>query len=113
LGYVVLYALDAALGGYDPHYTSDGRNQYTSGLLVHDCIMWQPRFGCYYNDYRYDAIGIAFYPLIRLDRDFVHKTHRIADADFPKWCESLTDNQIHPNYRSDWQSWKREKPPKQ
>ena len=51
---VGLYFIDAAFGGYDPYFTSDERSQYTSGLLMHDCIMWQPRFGSYYNEYRHD-----------------------------------------------------------
>ena len=109
VGYVSLYLLDAAFGGYDPNYTSDGRSRYSSGLLMHDCIMWQPRFGCYYNEYRHDFIGLAFYPLIQLDHRFVHKTHSLADNDLPLWWKSLTVTQIHPDYRSDYQSWKKEK----
>jgi hypothetical protein len=107
--YLGLYLFDAAFGGYDPHYNSDGRSRYTFGLLVHDCIMWQPRIGCYYNEYKHDSVGIIFYPLIQLDHSFFHKTHSLADGDFPKWWESLTDAQIHPTYRGEYQSWRKEK----
>ncbi|MFO1477408.1 MAG: hypothetical protein U1F98_12230 [Verrucomicrobiota bacterium] len=104
--YLGLYMLDATLGGYDPNYTSDGRSRYTFGLLVHDCIMWQPRFGSYYNEYRHDFIGIAFYPLLQLDHRYIHKTHSVGDDDFPKWWESLADTDIHPIYRADYRRWK-------
>src|SRR5262249_44486038 len=100
--YFGLYFLNAVFGGYDPHYTSDGRNQYGSGLLMHDCIMWQPRFGYYYNEYRFNLIGLLCYPLLQLDQRFVHRTHSVGDGDFPKWLASVTDSDIHPVYRKDW-----------
>jgi hypothetical protein len=106
VGYFGLYFLDAAFGGYDPYFTSDGRSRYSSGLLMHDCIMWQPRFGSYYNEYRHDFIGLAFYPLLWIDGQFVHKTHSIADDSFPKWWESLKAADIHPLYRADYERWK-------
>ena len=104
--YFGLYFLNAAFGGYDPYYTSDGRNRYGGGMLVHDCIMWQPRFGAYYNEYRHDFVGIAFYPILQLDHLYVHKTHSVGDNDFPKWWESLVAADIHPKYRSDYERWK-------
>ena len=106
VGYVGLYFLDAAFGGYDPYFASDGRSQYSGGMLMHDCIMWQPRFGRYYNEYRHDFIGLASYPLFWLDHRFNHKTHSIADDDFPKWWEGLADADIHPIYRADYRRWK-------
>lgn len=111
-GYVGCYLLNAAFGGYDPHYTSDGRSRYEGSLFMHDCIMWQPRFGSYYNEYRHDFIGLVFYPLLQLDHRLFHKTHSIADDDFPKWWKGLTDADIHPAYRSDYQTWKIGKPKK-
>ena len=104
--YFFLYLLNSAAGGYDPHYTSDDRNRYGGGMLAHDCIMWQPRFGSYYNAYRHDFIGIAFYPLLQLDHLYIHKTHSIRDDDFPKWWESLLAADIHPKYRGDYERWK-------
>jgi hypothetical protein len=104
--YFVLYFLNAAFGGYDPYYTSDGRSRYGGGMLMHDCIMWQPRFGSYHNEYRHDFIGLAFYPLLQLDHRFIHKTHSIGDDDFPKWWESLAVGDIHPSYRSDFARWR-------
>lgn len=104
--YVALYLINTALGGYDPYYTSDGRNRYNSGLLVHDCIMWQPRFGTYYNEYRRDALGLAFSPLMRLDQRYFHRTHSMLDDDFQRWWLSLTDSDIHPRYRADYRRWK-------
>jgi hypothetical protein len=89
-----------------PYYTSDGRSRYDGGMLVHDCIMWQPRFGSYYNEYRHDFIGIAFYPLLQLDHRCIHKTHSVGDDDFPKWWESLVATDIHPIYRADYRRWK-------
>ncbi len=105
-GYFGLYFLDAAIGGYDPYFTSDGRSRYSGGLLMHDCVMWQPRFGSYYNKYRHDFTGLAFYPLLWLDHRFIHKTHSISDDDFPKWWVSLADSDIHPIYRADYSRWK-------
>jgi len=106
VGYVGFYFLDTVLGGYDPYFTSDGRNRYSGGLPMNDCIMWQPRFGCYSNEYRHDFVGLLFYPLLWLDHHFIHKTHSIADADFPKWWEGLADADIHPDYRPDYKRWK-------
>jgi len=103
--YFGMYLLDAAFGGYDPNYTSDGRLRYGSGMLVHDCVMWQPRFGSYYNEYRHDFVGIIFYPLLQLDHRYIHKTHSIWDVDFPKWWESVVVADIHPEYRSDYTRW--------
>ncbi len=104
--YFGLYLLDAAFGGYDPYYTSDGRLSYGGGILMHDCIMWQPSFGSYYNEYQHDFIGIAFYPLLQLDHRYIHKTHSVIDDDFPKWWESLAAMDIHPKYRNDYTRWK-------
>ena len=106
IGYVALYSLDAAFGGYDPYFTSDGRLSYRGVILVHNCIMWQPRLGSYYNEYRHDFIGVAFYPLLQLDRRCIHRTHSIGDNDFPKWWKSLAATDIHPEYRSDYTWWK-------
>lgn len=106
VGYVGLYFLDAAFGGYDPNFTSDGRSQYHGGLLMHDCIMWEPRFGSYYNESQHDFIGLTFYPLLWLDHRLIHATHSIADDDFQKWWKSLTDADIHPIYRADYRRWK-------
>src|SRR4051794_41963955 len=103
--YFGLYLLNATFGGYDPYYTSDGRSRYPGGLLMHDCIMWQPRFGNYYNEYRHDFGGLTFYPLLWIDGQLVHKTHSIADDSFPKWWESLTAADIHPRYRADFVRW--------
>jgi hypothetical protein len=110
--YVVLYFINAGFGGYDPYYTSDGRRRYDGGPLVHDCLMWQPRFGSYYNEGRHDLVGLTFYPLLQLDHRFIHKTHSIADGDFLNWWASVTVADIHPRYRSDYLSWQREKPKK-
>jgi hypothetical protein len=106
IAYLGVYFLNAAFGGYDPYYTSDGRRRYESGLLLHDCIMWQPRLGSYYNEYRYDLIGIAFYPLLQLDHHYIHKTHSTFDDDFAKWSESMTATDIHPKYRREYVKWK-------
>jgi len=100
--YIGLYFLDAAFGGYDPAFASDGRRRYPGGVLMHDCIIWQPRFGSYYNEYRHDFIGMAFYPLLQLDHRYIHKTHSVFDDDFPKWCGHLAATEIHPTYRSDY-----------
>ncbi len=110
--YLGLYVVNAAFGGYDPYYTSDGRRRYESGLLMHDCIMWQPRFGYYYNVYRHDFVGLVFCPLLRLDHRYIHKTHSIADDDFPNWWAGVTEADIHPANRSDFQSWGMEEPKK-
>src|SRR5678815_5488498 len=89
VGYFGLYLLNAAFGGYDPYYTSDGRRRYKVGILMHDCIMWQLKVGSYHNEYRHDFIGLVFYPLLQLDRRFIHRTHSLADKDFLKWWGSL------------------------
>jgi hypothetical protein len=106
VGYVGLYFLDRTFGGYDPYFTSDGRSRYSGGLLMHDCLMWQPRFGSYYNEYRHDFVGLAFYPLLWLDHRFAHRTHSVIDDDFPKWWQSLADTDIHPIYRADYGRWR-------
>jgi hypothetical protein len=104
--YCGLYFLNAAFGGYDPYFTSDGRSRYQGGMLMHDCIIWQPRFGSYYNEYQHDFIGLAIYPLLQFDHRYIHKTHSVADDDFPKWWENLAVGDIHPTYRSDYTRWK-------
>ena len=104
-GYVGLYFLDTVYGGYDPYYTSDGRHRYEGSLLMHDCIMWQPEYGSYYNEYRHDALGIFFYPLIQFDHRFIHQTRSVFDEDFGKWWESLKEADIHPIYRADYKRW--------
>ena len=110
--YVGVYLLDAAFGGYDPHYASDGRSRYGGALLAHDCIMWQPRFGSYYNADDHDFLGIVFFPLLQLDHRYFHRTHAVGDDDFGKWWGSLTLAKIHPGYRADFESWKKVKPGK-
>jgi hypothetical protein len=98
-GYIFTYLVNGLFGGYDPFYTSDGRRGYTGSLLSHDCIMWQPRFGSYYNKSRHDGIGLFFYPLLRLDQRLVHKTHCVWDDGFDSWSASLSEGDIHPKHR--------------
>jgi hypothetical protein len=70
---------------------------------MHDCIMWQPRFGSYYNEYRHDFIGLVFYPLLQFDHRFLHKTHSLGEDDaFFQWTASLKPRDIHPTYRAYW-----------
>ena len=106
--YIGLGVLNASFGGYDPYYSSDGRSRYRSGLLMHDCIIWQPRFGSYYNQYRHDVLGLLFYPLIRLNQQLVHPTHSVFDSDFPQWWRGVRVSDIHPDYRSDFARWQTE-----
>jgi len=108
-GYVLSYMVNTHLGGYDPFFTSDGRRSYSNSMLAHDCIMWQPRFGSYYSQYRRDALGLIFYPLLRLDHGYVHRTHSVWDADFDAWSVSLAARDVHPNHREAYRRAKEER----
>ena len=111
--YVGLYVVNSLFGGYDPHYNNDGWSRYRSepwnkhgDELNHHCIMWQPRFGCYYNAHQHDLVGLAFYPLIRVDQHFIHVTHTVADEDFTDWWKSTTAVDIHPAFQQDFERMK-------
>ena len=90
-------------------------------MLINDYVVWQPRFNFYDNyntwsgpDYRDSTFRkiykFAFYPLVRFDRQYVHKSHKNDVAgrrgDFGQWLVQLTSRKVHPEYRLDFQRWK-------
>ncbi len=76
--YLCCYAVLSALGTYE--WTFTGKMRYGGGLPVNDVRRWSPAW-CQLKTFtsidgsgKVDADGLAllFYPLIRLDREFVH-----------------------------------------
>jgi hypothetical protein len=87
--YTHLYIIDSALGCYNKDFNSDGKNMYQGGTLMHDCIIWTPMASYYYNEYNHNTLGLLFYPLIKLDQKYWHKTHRIWDDDFESFMNEV------------------------
>jgi len=110
--YFFLYCFNSAFGGYDPHYNSDGWSRYRKASqrdapLCQHCIVWQPRYGYYYNGQKHDLLGLLFFPLLRLDQRLIHMPHTVADEDFTAWWRTAKPAEIHPAFQMDFESMKR------
>jgi hypothetical protein len=93
--YVLPYAANSRLGGYWVKPEMDGGDSYSFGLAMPTAVLWQPRWG-----HRAigdtDFMGMAYAPLIWLDRRCVHSTIYLSDVDGFERASHLTRAQIHP-----------------
>ena len=107
--YLVSYAVLSFCGGY--RLVMSGRAR-PGGLAFSDTFVWQPRFGVCYpfrtasgNDtHHMDALGLIYFPLIRLDHAFVHQTRPYItftddDVDQPHVHAWPPTNQMHSTAR--------------
>jgi hypothetical protein len=77
--YLISYALLSFCGGYRIVMSGNAR---PTGLAFGDTFAWQLRFGVCFpfhtalgeNTYRFDALGLFYLPLIRLDQTYVHRS---------------------------------------
>lgn len=101
--YVLVYAINSAMGGYWLRPGRDGRVRYKpefGGLSVTVAILWQPRFG--HNALgQTDYLGFIFQPLIAIDRAWIHRTHYLIDDDFNAWSKQLSPSRVHPKFRQE------------
>jgi len=65
--YVGSYALNSRLGGYWLELERDGRYKWKVGLSMPAAVHWQPALG-YRAQFKCDAIGVLYAPLIAADR---------------------------------------------
>jgi len=98
--YVVSYAVNSLSGGYWGQLERDARDLYTFDLSMHTATLWQPLVG-YWSPYRSDWVGKLYSPLIRLDRQFVHKTRYAGDPDFHIWIRTSKVTEWHPQFRAE------------
>jgi hypothetical protein len=106
-GYVLLYALNSALGGYWMKPDQDAQKRYNAeygGLSITDAIIWQPRIG-YSTPFRHDSAGRFFRPLAALDQAYWHPTRYLSDPAFQKWMDSeLKASQVHSEFRAEFEA---------
>ena len=84
--YIGSYLVMSALGTYE--WTFTGKMRYSGGFPVNDVRRWSPA-GCELKTFisikgsekvDADGLGWLFYPLIRLDRAFVHRDEFLVDS---------------------------------
>ena len=100
LFYFVSFALNSCFGGYWNKPERDGRDRWSAGLSMPTAVLWQPRFG-YWALYRSDWLGGFYAPLIRLDREFVHRSRYVTDPSFFEWSTKTTSADWHPRFRTE------------
>ena len=96
--YIVSYALNSASGGYWGRPEMDGHDRYSFGLAMPTAVLWQPRWG-HYAGVRSDLLGLAYSPLISLDRRLVHPTIYLSAPDGFDRAGRLERGQVHPSFR--------------
>jgi hypothetical protein len=94
--YAVLYCIDSSLGGYWAKPEMDGRDRYSFGLAMPTALLWQPRWG-HKALGQTDLLGMAYAPLIWLDRRCVHSTIYLTDDNGLQRASHLARAQIHPD----------------
>ncbi len=86
LSYVGSYCVLSAMGGY--YFDQTGEVRYSFGFAMSDIAMWHPKYAWYQADYSFvtgerrsrgNELGYFYAPLIRMDRRFIHKTHRLDE----------------------------------
>jgi hypothetical protein len=98
LSYLVSYSANSLMGGYYNMPDADFNSPpfYSFGGTAPIYILWQPRFG-HMSKRKVDVIGYIYYPLIRLDRTFFHKTKSMADEDFYEWADEMIKSNMIKN----------------
>lgn len=109
--YTALYIGNSLAGGYWLKPVRDGKHLCSlPGFSMHDAVQWQPRWG-YAEKYNKDNIGIFFYPLLRLDQKFWHRTRYISDGtDFHWISKGMSVSEVHPNFRAEFLRSKEPRP---
>lgn len=100
--YVGSYALNSRLGGYWLELERDGRHKWGFGLSMPVAVHWQPALG-YQAQFKSDAIGVLYAPLIAADRKWFHPTKYIMeDGTFEWFANEARISDIHPKWREEW-----------
>lgn len=96
--YIGSYSANSMLGGYwmRPERAAKARGAAASS----DQIEWQPRIG-FVSRASTDVTGYIFWPLVQLDRRFVHHSRDLADENTFVWADSLPPAKIHPLQREE------------
>ena len=91
--YVGIYVPNSIFGGYWGHPVA-GRLQYSFGMSLPTAFLWQPYWG-YADGTSKSFLGVVFYPLIIMDRSYVHHS---KDMSNPQDDEDLSKKGIqwHP-----------------
>jgi len=75
--YILLYVLNSMLGGYWGPVA--GQLKYSFGLSMPTLFLWQPYFG-YRDYYNITACGVLWYPLIRIDQQYIHPPYDLNNT---------------------------------
>ena len=90
--YVVGYIINSSMGWYGRNPEMDGRDRYTGSISMANAIKWKPMLGDWLV-HDGDAWGYIFYPMIKWDRKYWHKTHYVTDKDFFEWAKTVPEKQ--------------------
>lgn len=99
--YLGSYAVNSLMGGYWM------RPERRAAAGAAEEIVWQPRIG-FVSRSATDAAGYAFWPLVQLDRRFVHLSRDLGDDKTFEWADSLPLAQVHPALREEVRKGRRE-----
>lgn len=104
LVYVLVYIANSSCGGYWwPFEHRDGFEWHSPYFLtpLPHTILWQPRYGhlAYHHS---DALGLLFFPLIRLDQALAHPTIDILRDDGDRRFTALSPSGFHPDCRKEF-----------
>lgn len=102
-GYVALYLVNSLAGGYWLQPVRDGKHLMPlTGFSAHDAVQWQPRLG-YVEKYQKDRMGTFFYPLLRMDQCFWHRTRYVSNTDDFYWItRTMPSSKVHPAFRAEF-----------
>lgn len=76
--YIGIYVPNSIFGGYWGHPVA-GSLQYSFGMSLPTAFLWQPYWG-YADATSKSFLGFVFYPLISIDRSYVHHTKDLSNA---------------------------------
>jgi len=77
LAYILLYVPNSILGGYWGPVA--GQLKYSFGLSEPTLFLWQPYLG-YRDHFNITACGVLWYPLIRIDQQYIHPSYDLNNA---------------------------------
>lgn len=76
--YIIIYIALSVFGEYSNRLTITGKYRYKNGLGMPDAIVWNP-YMIQFETYNKNILGIAFSPLLLLDRVFWHRNKSIFE----------------------------------
>ena len=79
LTYAMVYVSLTWIGEYSSMPVISGKFRYSDGMGIPDVWVWNPvGVRCY--PFEKNWLGLVYYPLVRLDRGFIHRDRSVLDV---------------------------------